>query len=97
MIDGGKHIFRLRLKLCSSLYPEDDHLQHFFLLVNENQFETPSFSSSVQGFNSMNPEVCIQYFPIIMKHLLLGISKNTKQNAPIGQTLLKALITLISK
>ena len=68
-LEDGKNIFRLRLRLCSSLYPVNERIRDFFLEYDRHTLRTsPPWGSELL-------EVILVYF-LFPSHFQLSGSLN---------------------
>jgi len=59
-MEPKKALINFRTRIHSSLYPQEEKVQDFFL-----QHATDNCSSAVVGLRVANPTICINFFPVL--------------------------------
>uniref|UniRef100_A0A1D1YUR9 Dedicator of cytokinesis protein 11 n=1 Tax=Anthurium amnicola TaxID=1678845 RepID=A0A1D1YUR9_9ARAE len=97
--EDGKNVFRLRLKLCSSLYPINERIRDFFLEYDRHMLRTspPWGSELLEAINSLknvDSTALLQFLQPILNMLLhlIGDGGETLQVAAF-----RAMVNIITR
>ncbi|XP_072984284.1 guanine nucleotide exchange factor SPIKE 1 isoform X2 [Typha latifolia] len=98
-LEDGKHVFKLRLRLCSSLFPVNERIRDFFLEYDRHTLRTspPWGSELLEAINSLkNVEstVLLQFLQPILNMLLhlIGDGGETLQVAAF-----RAMVNILTR
>eukprot|EP01133_Synstelium_polycarpum_P007759 gene7759-9098_t len=92
-LEGGKSVFKFNLVLKSSLYPQNTHLNRFFL-----NSQDPALSDNeldqVIDFVHVDALEAIKFLPVIIRQLIYVICN---REATVGKNAFKALFIMLEK
>ncbi|KAF3774206.1 hypothetical protein EJ110_NYTH53684 [Nymphaea thermarum] len=98
-LEDGKHVFRLRLRLCSSLYPTNERIRDFFLEFDRHILRTspPWGSELLEAINSLknvDSTELLQFLQPILNMLLhlIGDGGETLQVAAF-----RAMVNILTR
>ncbi|XP_015967220.1 guanine nucleotide exchange factor SPIKE 1 [Arachis duranensis] len=98
-LEDGKHVFRLRLRLCSSLYPINERIRDFFLEYDRHTLRTspPWGSELLEAINSLknvDSTALLQFLHPILNMLLhlIGNGGETLQVAAF-----RAMVNIVTR
>ncbi|CAN6458196.1 unnamed protein product [Victoria cruziana] len=98
-LEDGKHVFRLRLRLCSSLYPTNERIRDFFLEFDRHILRTspPWGSELLEAINSLknvDSTELLQFLQPILNMLLhlIGDAGETLQVAAF-----RAMVNILTR
>ncbi|KAL6549109.1 MAP kinase Spk1 [Orobanche hederae] len=98
-LEDGKHVFRLRLRLCSSLYPISERIRDFFLEYDRHILRTspPWGSELLEAINSLknvDSTALLQFLQPILNMLLhlIGNGGETLQVAAF-----RAMVNILTR
>lgn len=98
-LEDGKNVFRLRLRLCSSLYPTNERVRDFFLEYDRHTLRTspPWGSELLEAINSLknvDSTVLLQFLHPILNMLLhlIGNGGETLQVAAF-----RAMVNILTR
>ncbi|KAL6048775.1 Dedicator of cytokinesis protein 6 [Balamuthia mandrillaris] len=93
-LDNGKPYFRLRMKVVSTVYPEDTYLNNFFQTYHRSDYSDSQLGEAIDGLEKISPVLAIQYLPVILNQLFDVMCTHPKT---AGNHAFKALIKILNK
>ncbi|XP_021714827.1 guanine nucleotide exchange factor SPIKE 1-like isoform X2 [Chenopodium quinoa] len=98
-LEDGKNVFRLRLRLCSSLYPTNERIRDFFLEYDRHILRTsPPWGSelleAINSFKNVDSTALLQFLHPILNMLLhlIGNGGETLQVAAF-----RAMVNILTR
>lgn len=92
LIDSKKITFKFRLRLVSTVYASDKHVNQFFVDNKKHKVDRQALAQSLQGLTKAKPRVVIQFMPVLFTQLLQLIA----QGSELSRDALHVLMTLIA-
>jgi hypothetical protein len=91
VIDGKKIVIKFRIRLVSSVYTTDKHLNAFFQDYRKSKIDKAALSLSLQGLTKAKPRVLLQFLPVVLTQLLYCISQGGELSKEAFSTLILVL------
>ena len=77
-MEDGKNVFRLRLRLCSSLYPINERIRDFFLEYDRHTLRTsPPWGSELLEVSFLSSFIFIMILGLVYLNSVFGTSVGT--------------------
>ncbi|KAJ8031225.1 Dedicator of cytokinesis protein 9 [Holothuria leucospilota] len=97
-VDGGKELLRLNLKLKSTIYTQDQHLNNFFVQCSTwdgNQDTGLAIIQSIKAMHAVESHIFINFLPVILNQLfhLLAFS----QMEDLQKNVVRLIVYIISQ
>ncbi|EGG25220.1 DOCK family protein [Cavenderia fasciculata] len=93
-LENGKNLFKLNLRLNSSIYPQNSYLNRFFLNSLDEKLSDSDLNQILNDFIHIDAYESIKFFPVIIRQLIYVMCN---RDATVGCNAIKAIFILLSK
>ncbi|XP_071839033.1 dedicator of cytokinesis protein 11-like isoform X31 [Apostichopus japonicus] len=97
-VDGGKELLKVNLRLKSTIYTENQHLNNFFAQCSKWDGDTQSsllIIQSIKAMHAVESSILINFFPVILNQLFKLLSFSQMED--LQKNIVRLIVFIISE